>query len=122
MLAFKTFAIAKWWVIIHPTLRFVLEDLDRELEGPMVVTSIYRGKAEQAALNSPIGQRSVHRTKPTRGADIRIRNQQREVVRRAVSKVNSLWCYDASRPTLAVLVLESDHIHVQVHPNTEKIQ
>lgn len=102
---------------LSPLLRGLLksaEDIAYHQGSPRpTITSLYR-----------IGDKGVHGTLPLRGADLRCRNKA--AGERFVDKINQEWQYDPARPKMKCAILHGTgynmHIHLQVHPNTIKLQ
>lgn len=98
--------------LFHPILIEVLEDIEQEF-GEKEFTSLYRK-----------GDAGVHGTILLRGTDVKERN---EIVGYVIKGwVNSRWRYDPERPEKKVCVYHDTgsglHLHVQVHPNTQRRQ
>jgi len=93
---------------------------DRWPTSSMLVTSIYRDKAEDDKLSGS----GIHATWPPRACDIRTRNLGADEVGiacRIAQEVNARWVYDQSRPRLRVALAHTGsafHLHIQVHPQT----
>jgi len=112
--------LANWPGITHD-LALVAHDAaewHRQRSVDMVITSVYRNPAEQAKVNPKKPHHSPHGTKPVRGMDIRIKGLPSHYPALLCRHLNDKYEYDPSRPTYQVAVLEIDHIHLQVHPNT----
>ena len=96
---------------LHPLLRQLLAWLEEELGFELVNTSNYRP-----------GDSGVHGTIPVRGWDVRMRNVR--VANVIASVVNENWTYDPTRPNRYCAVAHGEganfHLHLQVHPNTER--
>ena len=88
----------------------VLTDLEIAF-GPQVITSLYR-----------INDTGVHGQLPLRGVDIRCRNIESGCL--IADWLNDRWSYDNRRPWFYVAVAHGEganfHIHLQVHPNTQR--
>lgn len=106
---------------IHPLLMDLLCELAEEWPSSMILTSVARDEDEQNKVSPVPYPKSPHNTKPCRAADIRIWNISEPLLKDIVEDLNGLWVYDPRRPTKQCLILESDHLHVQVHPNTYRV-
>ena len=97
---------------IDRKLRDVLLFVEKETGIEFSITSLYR-----------IGDTGVHGTLPVRGTDLRMRNLK--IGHEIEALVNSNWQYDLTRPDTKCALLHGEgsnlHIHLQVHPNTEKV-
>lgn len=96
---------------LHIILRTLLAWLERETGLEFTETSSYRDSGT-----------GVHTTMPCRGYDLRMRNK---MIGQAICDfINSHWIYDPRRPDMKCAIIHGEgsnlHIHVQVHPNTEK--
>lgn len=109
----------------HPLLVTLMHALDLEAEKlgwkKVVVTSMWRTRAE----NKVAGAKTlVHCQKPIRAADIRIRDQNPEVVEMVGKALNGMFQYDPKQPRLSVALWRlhgtGPHIHLQVHANTKR--
>ena len=82
------------------------------------VTSIFRTKAEDAALHAS----GLH--VEWRAVDIRSRGIDQEAVNKVAEFINKKYAYDPKRPGMKVCFKEPHgngvHAHYQVHPNTKK--
>lgn len=81
--------------------------------GTDIVTSAYRP-----------GDSGVHGTIPLRGLDLRCRDI---ALGQLVSKrVNERWQYDPERPDMECCIAHGEgmnlHLHIQVHPRTQRRQ
>jgi hypothetical protein len=83
------------------------------MDNEPVITSLYR-------MDDP----GVHGCLPLRGIDIRCLDDEEGA--NLESMVNSRWKYDPSRPHLKVCMYHDvgrgKHIHLQVHPYTERVR
>lgn len=95
---------------IDETLKALLFDLE-SYDGEQVITSLYR-----------INDNGVHGTLPLRGMDVRCRDADKGAD--LEEYLNSRWQYDTQRPDKVVCIFHDvgmgAHLHLQVHPNTEK--
>lgn len=82
------------------------------------ITSIFRTRAEDAALNAS----GIH--VDWRAVDVRTRGLSQEAVRDVTVYINNRWVYDPTRPNLKVCFSEphgtGPHGHFQVHPRTRR--
>lgn len=82
-------------------------------------------KKEEVVITSGkrVGDKGVHGTAPVRGIDIRsyIYTNPAEIC----TYINRHWSYDPKRPEMKCAIFhdvgKGKHIHLQVHPNTEKV-
>ncbi len=97
---------------IDKNLRTILTETEARTGLEFIATSLYR-----------IGDTGVHGTLPLRGTDLRMRSQA--VGERIEQEINERWTYDPSRPDRTCAVLHGEgynlHLHIQTHPNTERI-
>jgi hypothetical protein len=75
----------------------------------------------------------VHGQQPCRGMDIRNEGLRKRTIwgvsdtnsKALCERLNFEWVYDSSRPKMKCAIVhdvgEGNHIHLQVHPNTEMI-
>lgn len=94
---------------IDSKLREILVFMEKQTGLEFTITSIYR-----------INDLGVHGTLPVRGVDLRCRDKG--VGGGVEARINNVWLYDPSRPSLKCAKLHglgsNLHIHIQVHPNT----
>lgn len=101
---------------IHPMLKEVLTDLEFVWGRELFITSVERKAGEAGKM----GAHSPHTARPCRGTDIRTRNVAKDDVEYAAAYINRRWAYDPVRPKKVVALIESDHLHMQVHDNTRR--
>jgi hypothetical protein len=82
------------------------------------ITSIFRTRAEDAALNAS----GIH--VDWRAVDVRTRGVSKDAVQDVTKYINDRWAYDPRRPNLKVCFSEphgtGPHGHFQVHPRTRR--
>jgi hypothetical protein len=97
---------------IDAKLRDLMSFLEDRAAMVLTITSLYR-----------IGDTGVHGQLPLRGVDIRVRDK--DIGEMLESIVNIYWQYDPERPQKECAILHGDgwnmHLHLQVHPNTLRI-
>lgn len=97
---------------IDKKLSNIISWIESEVGVEFIATSIYRD-----------GDQGVHGQVPVRGIDLRMRNHQ--VGFAIADLINSSWVYDTERPKMKCCLLHGTgsnmHLHVQVHPRTEKL-
>jgi len=97
---------------INPTLRTICTEVEKETGVELTITSLFR-----------IGDDGVHGQLPLRGIDFRTKNIV--VGRLLESTINKKWSYDPKRPKMKCALLhdvgQGLHLHVQVHPNTIRV-
>lgn len=68
----------------------------------------------------------VHSTEPCRGIDLRSWIYSPSKIKEINDYINSRWVYDIKRPTMECCIIhdvgKGVHIHLQVHPNTKRVQ
>lgn len=96
----------------HPKLRELCLDAEKMTGVKFKITSQLR-----------VGDLGVHGQIPLRATDLRMRNKA--VGLAIVDEINKRWIYDPLRPNKKCAILHGDgynmHIHLQVHPNTERV-
>ena len=94
---------------IDGKLRDLLTWLERYTGLEFTITSLHR-------IDDP----GVHGTRPTRGADLRMRNEAVGMVIETI--INANWIYDCDRVGIRCAKLHglgaNLHLHLQVHPKT----
>ena len=97
---------------IDRNLRTILTETENDTGLEFTITSLYR-----------MGDSGVHGAMPLRGTDLRMRDKA--IGERIEAHINSRWAYDPSRPEHNCALLHGEganlHIHVQTHPNTQRI-
>lgn len=96
---------------IDDNLKLILWGLEQDTGLDFTITSLYR-----------IGDKGVHGQLPLRGIDIRMRDSK--IGKDLENRVNHFWAYDPDRPCKKCAILHgvgsNMHLHLQVHPNTER--
>jgi hypothetical protein len=96
---------------IHPTLVQILLFISDAFGSIPTVTSAYRKD-----------DRGVHGTSPLRGIDLRMSGA---VAIYYTQVINETFSYDKQRPDMKCAIYHDvgfgPHIHLQVHPNTQRI-
>lgn len=109
---------------LSPMVRaIVTEAADHALERyewEFTLTSIQRSDEEDQAL----GGSGVHVA--WRAVDVRTRDRHIWMAERVGEWINERWRYDSRRPRLQCCVYKPHgtgrHLHVQVHPNTRRVE
>lgn len=95
---------------VHPILQELALEIYRL--GFDTITSAYRPD-----------DKGVHGTMPIRGLDFRCRDSI--IGEKLEEYINERWIYDHERPDIKVALYhdvgKGKHLHVQVHPNTERV-
>lgn len=107
---------------LAPMVRKIVEDAAEfakaQFNWEFTITSIFRTKAEDAALHAS----GIH--VEFRAVDIRTKNQDPAAVNKVADHINKKYIYDTKRPNMKVCFKEPHgngvHAHYQVHPNTKK--
>lgn len=70
--------------------------------------------------------KGVHSTIPCRAIDLRFWIYSYKELQKIMREINNRWVYDPQRPTMECMILHDTgggiHIHLQVHPNTRRIE
>lgn len=99
-----------------------LEFIDRTLRDLLLWLEEGTGNEETITSLFRIGDRGVHGQLPLRGVDLRCRDMGDGKL--LETHVNDNWVYDPARPDKVCAKLHGEgrnlHLHIQVHPNTER--
>jgi hypothetical protein len=107
---------------LAPMVKKIVEDAAEfartKFNWEFTITSIFRSKAEDAALHAS----GIH--VEWRAVDVRSRGIDQEAVNKVAEFINKKYAYDPNRPGMKVCFKEPHgngvHAHYQVHPNTKK--
>jgi hypothetical protein len=107
---------------LSPMVRKIVEDAAEfartKFNWEFTITSIFRTKAEDAALHAS----GIH--VEWRAVDVRSIGIDQDAVNKVAEFINKKYAYDPKRPGMKVCFKEPHgngvHAHYQVHPNTKK--
>ncbi len=107
---------------LSPMVRKIVEDAAEfaraQFNWEFTITSIFRTKAEDAALHAS----GIH--VEWRAVDVRSKGIDQDAVNKVADHINKKYAYDPKRPGMKVCFKEPHgngvHAHYQVHPNTKK--